>query len=83
MLKEGLYVLVMLTSIPVGFLMAWLCSDEIEYRKWFYLLLVGVGIVFVVSLFVYMELVWLLTLVYFVIVILIGVWKGKDKKFVN
>ena len=78
-----LYFIILVSSLIVGYLLAWLCKDEIIERKWFYILLGVVVLVFIVSLIFYRDLVWLLTLVYFIVVILISIWKSFDKKFVK
>jgi len=80
MIKEGLlYAVVLLTSIPIGLFLAWLCSDELfDGRRWFKLILYSLVIVFVVILLVYRNIPIMLSLVYMIIITLISLYKGKQ-----
>jgi hypothetical protein len=82
-LKLLLNILLIITAIPAGWFLAWLCKDEIIFRKWFYIL-------FYLSLFMVLMLIILarpiyeiLTCVYLVIILVIALIKGKDKKFLS
>jgi hypothetical protein len=63
-----LYVIIMLTSIPVGMLLAWLCSDEIVYRRWFYLLFFCFFFAYVFFFIFFRNASILLTLLYMMII---------------
>jgi len=64
----ALYVIIMLTSIPVGMLLAWLCSDEIVYRRWFYLLFFCFFFAYVFFFIFFRNASILLTLLYMMII---------------
>lgn len=77
-----LEVILLLTAIPAGFLIAWLARDElIQGRKWFKALII---ISFLISIFFlftdYKEIT--LTTAYLLIISLISLTKSRDKKWV-
>ncbi len=85
MLREALFILVMLSSFPVGYLLAYLCREElVAGRKWFKL----IAVISIVLIFVFMLLIqvdnWLaivLTLVYLAIISLVGLKLSYRKGF--
>ncbi|MBM3247463.1 hypothetical protein FJZ17_02910 [Candidatus Pacearchaeota archaeon] len=78
-----LNILLMLTAIPVGWFLAWLCKDEIVYRKWFYILFYLCLALILLILILKRPIYELLTCIYFIILLVIALIKGKDKKFLN
>lgn len=79
-IKIILNFIILLSSIPVGLLLAKLCGDEIVYRKWFFVILYASIIILVVFLLVYADINIILSLIYMIIITIISIWKGKDKK---
>jgi len=82
-IKILLDVIVMLTSIPIGYFLAWLCKDEIVYRKWIFVIFYSFVVVFIVAFIFFSQLSIILSLVYMIIVTLISILKSKDKKFLK
>lgn len=81
-----LYTLILLCAFPAGYLLAYLCRDELVVgRKWFLLLAVVCLIVSVIISFTgfLFKFLIILTLIFITIISLISVWKGHDKKFVK
>ena len=77
-------ILILLTAIPAGLLLAWLCKEElVPGRKWFFIILYSLAIVMVVFLVYYINLSIILSLIYMIIVTIISIWKSKDKKFLR
>lgn len=80
MLKEILAILVLLLAFPSGYLLAYLCRDELlEGRKWFKLLAFLSFILAIVFLF--FDLTATLTCIFISIVSIISLIKSYDKKF--
>lgn len=79
--EEILSLIVLLLSIPTGFLIAWLCSDElIQGRVWFKAIILVSIIVFVLSYF-YNLFVISFTMLFIIIVSIISLYKSYDKKW--
>ena len=86
MLKSVIILLVLLTSLPVGWLLAYLTREEIKgYRKYFaFLIAVSLLIALILGFFdIKNHLAIILTLVYVAVVSLVSIWKGYDKKFIK
>lgn len=84
MIKILLNILILLTAIPVGYFLAWLCKDElVDGRKWFKIILVCLFVCLVLFLIFYRNLNAILAVVYMIIVTFISLLKGQDKKFVG
>jgi len=82
MLKILLIMIILILAIPLGYLLACLCRDElVEGRKWFKLLAFVSGIFAIIFLF--FDLGVALTLVFISTVSLISLVKSYDKKFVK
>lgn len=82
--KILLNILVLLTSIPAGYFLAWLCKDElVDGRKWFKLIIYCLFIILVLLLIFYRNINVLLTVAYMIIVVFVALFLGKDKKFVG
>lgn len=75
--------LMLLTAVPVGYILAWLCKDEIKYREWFYLIFYGFIVAGVIYSSIYFNVSIVLAFVYMTIVTVISLRKGRDKKFVK
>ena len=73
-----LYALLLITAIPIGRLLSWICEEEMVLgKKWFKVIL-GVLIVgFGVSLVFYREIAVLMTLGYMIIVTLVSLLYKK------
>jgi len=77
-------VLILLTSIPVGYLLAHLCRDElVPGRKWFLLLMIISLILSWVLFFAYLKLEIILTLIYIFITSLISFILSYDRGFIR
>lgn len=85
-MQNLLYALILLAAFPIGYLLAWLCRDELKAgRKWFFLLAVVnliAAIVLSFTSFVY-KFPSILSLFFIIIISLIAVWKSYDKKWVK
>jgi len=78
------YAVILLLGIPAGYLLAWLCRDElVDGRKWFKILSWISFILVVLFLLVYRNIAVILTLVYICITSLISLWKSYDKKWIK
>ncbi len=81
-----LYTLILLAGFPAGYLLAYLCRDElVAGRKWFLLLsalslIAAIAVSFTGLLFKFTI---ILTLFFIIIISLVAVWKSYDKKFVK
>ena len=72
-----LYILVLITSVPVGLLLAWLCEDEIVVFRKYIIITIYVIILFVViSALVSFNLPVVLSLVYTFFALLIMILKS-------
>jgi len=81
MIKELLLAIVLLLGIPAGYLLAWLCKEELVLgRKWFLVILVLSLVSGVVFLF--FNLISSLTSFFIVIISLISLILSYNKKFV-
>ncbi|MBU3912888.1 MAG: hypothetical protein KKB21_04970 [Nanoarchaeota archaeon] len=76
--------LMLATSFPVGYLLAYLCKEElVNGRRWFKLISwLSAGLILGLLVF-YRDFSVILTLAYICIVSLISVHKSFDKKFVK
>ena len=73
-----IYFLIMFSAVPVGFLLAWLCDDEVVYaKKWFKIISFVLVLLILGSFFIYYDESIILVLIYFLIVTLIGLYKAK------
>ena len=82
MIKELLITLVLILAFPAGFLLAWLCKEElVPGRKWF----LAIGIISLISgaIFLFFNLVSSLTSFFIAIISFVSLIKGYDKKFVK
>jgi len=74
-------ILVLLLSIPIGFLIAWLAKDELlKGQKWFRVVLIAsvlVGIWFAITGFPYIT--W--TAGFISVVVLISLIRARDRKW--
>jgi len=84
LIKILLNILVMLTSIPAGYFLAWLCKDElVDGRKWFKIILICFFVTLVLLLIFFRNLNAILSVSYMIIVTFIALLKGRDKKFLR
>ena len=86
MLNSIIIILVLLTSLPVGWLLAYLTREEIKgYRKYFALLVVvSLVIALILAFFDIKEkIAIILTLVYIAVVSGISIWLSYQKGFVK
>jgi len=78
------YAVILLLGIPAGYLLAWLCRDElVDGRKWFKILSWISFILVILFLLIYRDVAVILTLVYICIISLISLYKSYDKRFVG
>ena len=81
MVKEILIVCVLLLSIPIGLLVAWLCRDElVAEKRWFKVIMVASAIIALVMLF-FGNFVVVLTMIFFFIITLVSYIKSFDVKW--
>jgi len=79
-----LNIFILLTAVPAGYFLAWLCKDElVDGRKWFKIILYCLFVILIGVLIFYRSLNVILAVVYMIIVTFIALWKGKDKKFLR
>jgi len=79
-----LNILILLTAIPVGYLLAWLCKDElVDGRKWFKIIFLCLFVALILSFIFYRNLNALLAVVCMLIITFIALLKGQDKKFLK
>jgi len=77
-----LYAVILLSGIPVGYLLAWLCRDElVDGRKYFFIIAILSLILSVITFFIFIPAA--LTLLFILIVSLISFWKSYDKRLVK
>jgi len=78
-----LNIILLLLAIPVGYLIAWLCKDElVAYRRYFRILII-VGIIGGIGFCLYGFIVESLTLWFVFIVGLMSFVLSGNKKFLN
>jgi len=85
-MQNLLYALILLAGFPAGYLLAWLCRDELRAgKKWFLLLSVVCLIIAVVLSFTSFAFKFpsILSLFFVIIISLVAVWKSHDKKWVK
>ena len=74
----------LLTAIPIGLMLAWLCKDELVLgRKWFVVIITSFSFLLLASLIFYRNFSILLSLSYMIVVTYISLHKSKNKKFVK
>jgi len=86
MIKELLVIVVLISSFPLGYLLAYLCRDElVQGRKWFLSLAVLslISSFFVVFLNFKGKFAVILSLFYIAIVSLISLYLSYNKKFIK
>ena len=74
---------VLILSIPVGYLLAWLCRDELVQGKKFFEVIMAVFALIAVIILLFGNYVITLTAVFILICALISLVKGYDKKWVK
>ena len=75
--------IVLVLSVPVGLLVAWLCSDElVRGRKWFKII-IGVSFIIGIVAFLLSNLSVFFTSIFIIIVSLISFIKSFDKKWIG
>ena len=82
MIETLLIMLILASAFPVGFLLAYLCREElVSGRRWFKMISWACLAVIFVLLFVYTYFEIILTLTYIAVVSLISAHKSYDRKF--
>lgn len=80
MITIALYLGLMLTALPIGIFLAWLCKDELRAgRKWFFVILYSLVISILVFLLVWSNVPILLSLSYMVIVTFVSLFKSVNQ----
>jgi len=85
-MQNLLYALILLAGFPAGYLLAWLCRDElVAGKKWFFLLAVVslVGAVVLSFISFAFKFISILTLFFIIIISLVAVWKSHDRWWVK
>jgi hypothetical protein len=83
MIKEILVAAIILLSIPTGYLIAWLCRDElIVGRKWFRTLII-IALISGIIFLIYGNYIIVFTLLFMLIVTLISLIKSFDRKWTS
>ena len=81
MIKEMLIAIVILLGIPIGYLVAWLCRDElVEGRNWFKVI-IFVAILIGIVMAIIGEDVILWTMLFITIVTFVSLLKSRDRKW--
>ena len=79
-----LSLIVLLSALPIGWVLAWLCKDELVLgRKWFIVIIISFSVLFLSCLIFYRKGSILLSLSYMIIVTYVSLHKSKDDKFVK
>jgi len=82
--QAGWLLIVFATSFPIGYLLAYLCRDElVKGRVYFRFIAILCAILTWISAIFEMELVIAATLCYIGIISVISFWKSHDRKFVK
>ena len=81
MIKELLYVIILLLGIPVGYLIAWMSRDELIIGRNWFKALIGICLILGGYFFLVGNFVYALTLGFIIIVSLISLKKSFDKKW--
>ena len=84
MIIEIIAVLLLILAFPIGYYIAYLCSDEIlQIRKWIYALIIVCGIALISSFFLSeIDISVSATLLFIILVSLVSIWKSYNKKFI-
>lgn len=85
-MQNLLYTLILLAGFPAGYLLAWLCRDELKAgKKWFFMLAVVCLVMAVVLSFTQFafKFISILSLFFIIIISLMALWKSYDKKWVK
>ena len=86
MLEVILSIVGLLLAFPAGYLLAWLCRDELIIgRKWFKII-IGLSLIFsVIVSFLNFKEKWavILSLLFLAIISGVSLWKSCDKKFIQ
>jgi len=78
------YTLVLLTVVPIGWFLSWLCKDElVSDRKWLRYFLISVFIILSSIVLLYRNITIILSLLYLVMVLIIMLYLGKNKRFMK
>ena len=81
MIKEMLIAIVILLGIPTGYLVAWLCRDElVEGRNWFKAI-IFVAILIGIVMAIIGEYIILWTMLFIIIVTFVSLLKSRDRKW--
>jgi len=84
MIKILFNILILLTAIPAGYVLAWLCKDElVDGRKWFKIILECLFAALIFLLFLSKNVNAILAVVYMIIVTFIAIFLSKDKRFLK
>ena len=84
MIEILIYLVVLLTALPIGLMLAWLCKEElVDGRKWFNLMIISFILLGIISFVVFRDMPIVLSFSYMVLITGVSLYKGKDKKFVG
>lgn len=81
-----LIVVIIISSLPIGYLLSYLCKDElVSGRKWFIILgILSLVASLLVAFFSFSsKLAVILTLFYLAIISFVSVWKSYDSRFIK
>ena len=82
MIKIILIPVILILGVPIGYLLAYLCRDELKEGKKYFKLIVLISSVLAV-VFLFFNLVTAISLVFIAIVTGISLIKSQDKKFIK
>lgn len=72
MVIELIYLLILATSLPVGWFLAWLCDDELKNdRRYFFIFIWGLLLLSVFFLIFYFKEAFIFSLIYMVLIVVI------------
>ena len=87
MLKEIIYALILLMAVPAGWLLAWLCNDELVKDRKYLIILAGILALSFVLIAVlsplYAKTSMLLSAVFMIIAVSVMIALSYNKKFVK
>jgi hypothetical protein len=76
-------ILILLSALFVGWFLAWLCKDEIIFRKWFYIMFYFFIIITLLLVFLDRPFYEIFTGIYVIILVVVAILKSKNKVFIK
>jgi len=88
MIEKILLILVLVSAFPLGYLLAWLCRDELKAGRIYFRILEILSIILMIFIFFLninfkLKASLILSLFFIILIILISKIKSYDKKFIK